>query len=217
MSFSNGKKLLGGTAALAAIGLFISPAQVQALPPAPLAPNACAGYQFPGGEVVLHYPNIGETKFSTVAGGTHVDTNATTFYPNGTSMSGTVVGDINGNKIHLEVTRKGANRTYTPLVLDGEVGGDDRGHGGYTFRDGADSGTWDSLTAFKCVPAPPPPPPPAAPAQPQPVVAEQPAPAEAPAPQEAAAPPPEEAADQAPAPNEPCIPNPFGLNFPGAC
>ena len=117
-------------------------------------------------------------------------------------MPGSVTGNIDGTKIHLEVTRKGANRDYSPLILDGTVGGDNRGHGGYTFRDGADSGSWDSLTEFKCVPAPvqqaPPPPP-------QPVAAEQPNPA----PQEAAAP--------APAPDGPCIPDPFGLNFPGAC
>jgi len=216
MSSSYGKKLTGGAAVVAAAALLSSPAIAHAYPPAPLAPNACAGYQFPGGEVVLHYPNIGETKFSTVAGGTRVDTKGTTFYPNGTSMPGSVVDDINGNKIHLEVSRQGSGRSYTPLILDGEVGGDDRGHGSYTFRDGADSGTWDSLTAFKCVPAPPPPPPAAPPEEPKPVAAEQPAPAEAPPPAELA-PVPEPAAEDAPPPNGPCIPNPFGLNFPGAC
>jgi hypothetical protein len=218
MPSSNSKKLGGGAAAVTAVGLLMCPAPAQAYPPAPLAPNNCSGYQFPGGQVTLHYPNIGETKFDTVLGGTHVDTKATTFYPNGSSMPGNVVGNINGTKIHLEVTRKGANRDYTPLILDGTVGGDNRGHGGYTFRDGADSGSWDSLTEFKCVPAPAPPPP-AAPPPPQPVAAEQPKPApqEVPAPQEAAAPAPEEAAAPAPAPDGPCIPDPFGLNFPGAC
>jgi hypothetical protein len=213
VSSSNSKKLLGGAAAFAAIGLLTSPAPAQAYPPAPLAPNNCSGYQFPGGQVTLHYPNIGETKFDTVLGGTHVDTKATTFYPNGTSMPGSVTGNIDGTKIHLEVTRKGANRDYTPLVLDGNVGGDNRGHGGYTFRDGGDSGSWDSLTEFKCVPAPaqqaPPPPPP------QPVAAEQPAPQQAPAPDQAPAP--QQAAPPAPAPDQLCIPNPFGLDFPGAC
>jgi hypothetical protein len=217
MSSSNSKILSGGVAAFAAIGLLTSPAPAQAYPPAPLAPNNCSGYQFPGGQVTLHYPNIGETKFDTVLGGTHVDTKATTFYPNGSSMPGNVVGNINGTKIHLEVTRQGANRSYSPLILDGTVGGDNRGHGGYTFRDGADSGSWDSLTEFKCVPAPvqeaPPPPKPVAAEQPNPAPQEVPAPA----PQEAPAPAPEEAAAPAPAPDGPCIPDPFGLNFPGAC
>lgn len=220
MSLVNCNKFLGGAAAVAAIGLLTCPAPAQAYPPAPLAPNNCSGYQFPGGQVTLHYPNIGETKFDTVLGGTHVDTKATTFYPNGTSMPGSVTGNINGTKIHLEVTRKGANRDYSSLILDGNVGGDDRGHGGYTFRDGGDSGSWDSLTAFKCVPAPAqqaPPPPAPTPDTPKPVVAEQPAPE----PQQAPAPKQTPATEQAPAPapgqDQLCIPNPFGLDFPGAC
>jgi hypothetical protein len=214
MSSSNSKVVIG-VAAVAAIGLLTSPAPAQAYPPAPLAPNSCSGYQFPGGQVTLHYPNIGETKFDTVLGGTHVDTKATTFYPNGSSMPGNVVGNINGTKIHLEVTRQGANRSYSPLILDGTVGGDNRGHGGYTFRDGADSGSWDSLTEFKCVPAPAQQAP--LPAAPQPVAAEQPVPAppQAPAPAPEEAPAPQEASP--PAPDGPCIPDPFGLNFPGAC
>lgn len=158
MSLSTSHTFLSAAAAVTTIGLLTGPAPAQAYPMVPLAP-ACSGYQFPGGEVTLHYPNIGETKFDTVLGGTHVDTKATTFYPNGTSMSGTVIGDLNGSKIHLEVTRQG----YTPLILDGEVGADNRAHGTYTFRNGADSGDWDSLTAFTCVPAPTPQaPPPAA-------------------------------------------------------
>jgi hypothetical protein len=159
MSFSTSKQLLGGAVAVTAIGLLTSPAPAQAYPVVPLAPNDCVGYQFPGGTVTLHYPNIGETKFDTVLGGTHVDTKATTFYPNGSSMTGTVIGNINGRQIHLEVTRKGTDRDYTPLILDGAVGDDNRGHGGYTYRDGADSGSWDSLTEFKCLPAPAAPPP----------------------------------------------------------
>jgi hypothetical protein len=158
MSFSTSRQLLGSAAAAAAIGILITAVPAQAYPVVPLAPNDCAGYQFPGGQVTLHYPNIGETKFDTVLGGTHVDTKATTFYPNGTSMTGSVIGDINGRQIHLEVTRTGTNREYTPLILDGAVGDDNRGHGGYTFRDGADSGSWDSLTEFKCAASAAPPP-----------------------------------------------------------
>lgn len=163
MSLSNRHTIVSAAAAVAAVGLLVGQAPAHAHPMVPLAP-ACSGYQFPGGEVTLHYPNIGETKFGTVLGGTHVDTKATTFYPNGTSMPGTVIGDLNGSTIHLEVTRQGSGRTYTPLILDGEIGADNRAHGTYTFRDGADSGDWDSLTAFTCVPAATPqaPPPPAA-------------------------------------------------------
>jgi hypothetical protein len=157
MSISNGKKLLVGGAAATAIGLLVSPAPAQGYPPAPLAPNACESFQFPGGRMTFHYPNIGETKFDTIAGGTHVDTKATTFYPNGSSMAGTVFGDINGNSIHLEVTRE----RYTPLILDGTVGDDGRGHGNLTFRDN-EPGTWDTIQQFKCVAAAPQAPPPAA-------------------------------------------------------
>ena len=209
MAISNRRKLVGAAAA-AAIGLLISPAPAQAFPPAPLAPPDCAGYQFPGGRVSLHYPVLNaQTEFDTIAGGTHVDTRATTKYPQ-SSMSGTVLGDINGSDIHLVVTRQGTSREYSPLILDGKVGPDNRGHGTYTYDQG--SGNWDSIEALKCVPAPPPPA--AKPEEPKPVAAEQPAPQapaapEAPAPQEVQAPAPEQ--------NELCIPDPFGLDFPGAC
>lgn len=210
MSLSNGTKLLGGTAAVIAIGLLTGPVPAQAYPPAPLAPTDCASYQFPGGRVSLHYPVLNaQTEFDTIAGGTHVDTKGITKYPQGGDMPGTVIGDINGSDIHLEVSRQGANREYSPLILNGKVGPDNRGHGTYTF-DGGD-GNWDSIEAMKCVPAPPPPAPAPAPEEPKPVAAEQPAPA----PQEVQAP--QEAAPPAPAQNEPCIPDPFDLNFPGAC
>lgn len=210
MSISHRRKLVGCAAAAAAIGLLISPAPAQAFPPAPLAPPDCAGYQFPGGRVSLHYPVLNaQTEFDTIAGGTHVDTRATTKYPQ-SSMPGTVIGDINGSDIHLEVSRQGVSREYSPLILNGKVGPDNRGHGTYTFDGG--SGNWDSIEALKCVPAPPPPPPAA---KPEPVAAEQPAPQGAPAPQQAA--PPEEPAAPANRPGELCIPDPFDLNFLGAC
>lgn len=200
---------------MAAVGLLIGAVPAGALPPLPLEPVDCASYQFPGGRVSLNYPVLkAQTEFDTVAGGTRVDTVATTRYPE-SSMSGTVVGGIDGKNIRLEVTRKGTSRTYSPLVLTGQVGSDNRGHGTYTFEQG--SGSWDTIEPLKCVPAPPPPPPPA-PVQPKPVAVEQPAPA----PQEAApeqVPAPEQAPADAPAndPGQLCIPDPFDLNFPGAC
>jgi hypothetical protein len=215
MAISTVKKLMGGATAVIAIGLFTTPAPAQAYPPAPLAPTDCASYQFPGGRVSLHYPVLNaQTEFDTIAGGTHVDTKATTKYPQ-SSMSGTVIGDINGSDIHLEVSRQGTNREYSPLILNGKVGPDNRGHGEYTFDQG--SGSWDSIEALKCVPKPPPAEPKVE--EPKQVAAEQPAPqqAPAPAPEQAAAAPPEEAAAPAPEQNEACIPDPFDLNFPGAC
>jgi hypothetical protein len=208
MSFSNGKKLAGAATVAAAIGLLIIPA-----PAAQSAPADCAGYQFPGGRVTIHYPNIGQAEFDTVAGGTHVDTRATTVYSGDNNMPGTVIGDINGNKIHLKITREGANRDYPAMILDGDVGPDNRGHGGYTYK-GGDPGTWDSLEEMKCIPKPAAPPPAG---EPEPV-----GPAPKPVPQELAAPPPPA---EAPAPTEaaapeqqgPCIPDPFDLNFAGAC
>jgi hypothetical protein len=213
MSISNTGKL-AGCAAAAAIGLLISPSQAQALPPAPLAPSDCAGYAFPGGRVSLHYPAINaQTEFEAAAGSTNVDhATATTKYPQ-SSMKGSVLGGINGSDIHLVVARYGTSRDYSPLILDGKVGADNRAHGTYTYDQG--SGSWDSIEAMKCVPAPPAPAP--APAEPKPVAVEQPAPApqDAPAPQEAA--PPEEPAAPGNQPGELCIPDPFDLNFPGAC
>jgi hypothetical protein len=41
----------------------------------------------------------------------------------------------------------------SPLILNGKVGPDNRGHGEYTYDQG--SGSWDSIEALKCVPAPP--------------------------------------------------------------
>jgi hypothetical protein len=151
MIISHAKKLAGAATAAAAIGLMVTPGPAQA------APANCDGYQFPGGRVTIFYPNIkAQTQFDTIAGGTHVDTQATTVYPQ-SSMPGTVIGDINGNNIHLEVTRQGVQREYPPLILDGAVGPDDRGHGTYTYEQG--SGNWDSDAPMKCIAkaqAPPP-------------------------------------------------------------
>jgi hypothetical protein len=214
MTFSHAKKLAGAAAASAVIGLLVTPATGQA------APADCNGYQFPGGSITIFYPNINaKTQFDTIAGGTHVDTKVTTVYPQ-SNMPGTIIGDINGNNIHLKVTREGTSRDYPPLILDGEVGPDDRGHGRYTYEQG--SGTWDSDAPLKCIPKPAAPPPQAEPVGPSPKPQDlasqapadtQPIEAQAPPPEEAAAPPPEEAAG----PNGPCIPDPFDLNFLGAC
>jgi len=144
MSLSNNKKLLAGAASVAAIAFLANVAPAQGYPPAPLAPNDCSGYQFPGGTVTLNYPGIGRTVFDT-GPGTHVNTSATTVYDNGTSMDGSVTGDITGSKIHLTVTREG----YTPLVLDGDIGAGNRADGNYTYRQG-DSGDWHSAEAFSC-------------------------------------------------------------------
>jgi hypothetical protein len=154
MRDSNGTKLLGGAASVAAIGFLLTPTPAQGMPSVPLAPNGCASYQFPGGQVSLHYPNIGQAEFDTVAGGTHVDTKAVTIYPQGGDMPGTVIGDIKGDKIHLKITREGVGRTYPAMILDGQVGPDNRGHGTYTYK-GGDPGSWDSIQELKCVPAAP--------------------------------------------------------------
>jgi len=210
MSSSNGKNLIGGAAATAAaIGFLIIPA------PAAAAPADCNGYQFPGGTVALHQAGIGTTTtFDTIAGGTHVDTKAFTDYPEGGDMPGTVIGDINGTSIKLTVTREGASRDYPPLNFKGDIGPDDRAHGTVTWK-GGDGGTWDSMGPMKCIPKPAAPPPANEPEPVGPAPQQVPQEVAAPAPEEAAAPAPEEAA---PAEAQgPCIPDPFDLNFPGAC
>lgn len=226
MPYSNGQTLAGGAAVAAAIGLLVGSAPAQALPPAPLAPADCAGYQFPGGTVSLNYPDPlnAHTEFDTIAGGAHVDTRGVTHYQQ-SDMPGTVIGDIKGTAINLKITREGANRDYPPLILKGDIGPDDRAHGTVTYK-GGDPASWDSVGPMKCVPKPPPPAPQPAPEpvaqQPQPLApdnnaavapnnnaATAPTQAQAPAPQDAVAPAPEQ--------NQACIPDPFDLNFPGAC
>jgi hypothetical protein len=211
MTFSHARTLAGAAAAAASIGLLITPAPAQA------APADCNGYQFPGGAITIFYPNINaKTQFDTIAGGTHVDTKVTTVYPQ-SNMPGTVIGDINGNNIHLKVTREGTSRDYPPLILDGEVGPDDRGHGRYTYEQG--SGTWDSDAPLKCIPKPKEEPKPApaaepAPVEPKPLAPDNAVQQQAPAPQEV------QPAEEPAAPAEPagpCIPDPFDLNFLGAC
>lgn len=221
MSLSNGAKLGGAVTLTAAIGLLITPAPAQTMPPAPLAPPDCykeaAGYQFAGGEVVLHYPEIdAQTKFNAPRGIT-VDAPAETFYANGTSMTGRVSGKIDkgGNWINLTVTR---GSKYPPLLLSGAVQPDNTPAGNLTYEN-HDMQSWDSPTQLICIPG--------APVEDRPVPAPKPAPAPEPvaapapaapantAPTEAQAPPPQEAAPAAP--NQPCIPDPFDLNFPGAC
>lgn len=214
-------KLVGGAATAAAIGLLVTP-QAQAVPPAPLAPPDCyseaAGYQFAGGEVVLHYPAIdAETRFNAPKGIT-VDAPAETFYQNGTSLKGRVTGKIDkgGNWINLTVTR---GSKYPPLLLSGAVQPNNTPAGNLTYEN-HDMQAWDSPTRLICIPG--------APVEDRPLPAPAPAPAEpvaAPAPEapagtaptEAQAPPPEEAAAPPPEQNGRCIPDPFDLNFPGAC
>lgn len=117
------------------------------------------GYQFPGGAVTIDYPGIGETHFTTRTG-THVDASAETFYQNGTSLKGTITGDITkGSLINLTVTR---GSKYPPLLLSGSVGPDNRGHGAYTYEN-HDTASWDMNEELNCVPVPPPPAPAPAP------------------------------------------------------
>jgi hypothetical protein len=218
MSTSYGNNLAGAAAAAFAVGFLVTPAPAQA------APADCNGYEFPAGTVSLHQPKSGATTtFDTAAGGPHVDTRGLTDYPEGGDMPGGVVGDIKGNSITLKVTREGGSRDYPALNFTGQVGADDRGHGSFTYK-GGEGGSWDSVEPMKCIPKPAAPAPaanepvPVGPA-PNPVPQEVAAPANAgTAPTEAQAPPPEEATARPPQQaNQPCIPDPFDLNFPGAC
>ncbi len=156
MLISHRRKFVGGAAAVAAIGFLVTPAT-----PAQ-ADYDCykqGGYQFPGGEVVIHYPETdSETRFRVVKGDTHVNTAAETFYKNGTSMKGRITGDMEkgGNIINLTVTRA----DYEPLILGGSIGPDGTPRG--TFAVGTVDGNverrdWDSPTVFACVPGTPPP------------------------------------------------------------
>jgi hypothetical protein len=136
-------------------GSVTNPAPAGAYPTVPLMPPdycAATGYRFPGGGIDIEYPGIGQTLFSTPPG-THVNVSAKTNYPNGSSMTGNVTGDITGRHIQLTVTRQ----NYSSLQLVGEVGSDNKGHGTYTYTGG--SGDWSTNDELGCVPAPAAPPP----------------------------------------------------------
>lgn len=219
---SNSRRLVAAAAAAAAVGLLITPAQAQARPEFECYKQA-AGYQFPGGEFVIHYPETdAETRFNAPKGLT-VDAPAETFYENGTSLKGRVTGKIEkgGNIIRMTVTR---GPKYAPLIIDGAVDFDNAASGSFAWEN-HDRQLWDSPTQLACVPGAPieerPAPAPAPAPAPEPVAAQQPAPAPqeapAPAPQEAPAPAPQDVEAPAPEQNQPCIPDPFELNFPGAC
>jgi hypothetical protein len=143
--------------AVAVLGSLAGASSAQAYPPLPQLPrNACfvdppGGYQFPGGAVTITYPDVGsETRFTTKTG-THVDTSAETFYPNGTSMKGRITGDITkGSLINLTVTR---GSEYPPLHLGGSVLPDNTGHGEYTFEN-SDLAPWAMDVELNCVPVP---------------------------------------------------------------
>lgn len=214
MFSSNGKRLCGGAAAASAISLLITPAPAQA---GPDCYREAAGYQFAGGQVRLDYPEIdAHTTFDAPRGIT-VDAPAETFYANGTSLKGRVTGEIDkgGNWINLTVTRG----KYAPLLLSGAVQPpDNRPAGNLTFENN-DMQPWDSPTRLICIPGAPvedrPLPKPAPAPEPEPVAQQ--APPANQAPTEAQAPPAEEAVAPPPEQNQPCIPDPFDLNFPGAC
>ena len=117
MSTSFAKKSVRRNGGRVRAGLLIVPAPAQA---GPDCYKEAAGYQFGGGEVIIHYPETdAETKFSAPRGIT-VDAPAETFYQNGTSLTGRVSGTIDkgGNWINLTVTR---GSKYPPLLLSGAV------------------------------------------------------------------------------------------------
>jgi hypothetical protein len=209
---SNARNVVGAAAAAA---FAIAPLIIA--PPAQ-ADHDCyktaAGYQFPGGQVILHYPETdSETKFDAPRG-TTVNAPAETFYKNGTSLTGRVTGEITkgGNIVRLTVTR---GPKYDPLIIDGAVGPDDTMSGSFAWKN-HDRELWDSPTPMACIPGAPvedlPLPAPApAPAGPKPVAPDN----AGTAPTEAQAAQPQQAAPAQT--NESCIPDPFDLNFPGAC
>lgn len=157
MSASNSKKLAAGAAAVAAIALLITPASAEARPK-----NECydqAGYQFPGGPMVIVYPETdAETRFDAPLG-TTIDVPAETFYQNGTSLTGRVTGDIaaGGNVINLTVTRERRD-PLPPLLLSGAVQPNNTAAGAFS-ADSLDGQLWESPTQLPCIPGAPPSPP----------------------------------------------------------
>jgi hypothetical protein len=151
MRVTNGREVMSGAAAAAAaIALLVAPATARAT--YECYKNA-AGYQFPKGPVVIHYPETdSETRFSA-AGGLHIDAPAETFYQNGTSLKGRITGDITkgGNIIRLTVTR---GSKYPPLIVGGSIGPDGSPLGAFETGN-LDSQLWDSPTVFACVPGAP--------------------------------------------------------------
>jgi hypothetical protein len=136
--------------AVAAIGALTHVPPAQAYPSVPLLPpNACAvsGYQFPAGRIDFAYSGIGYTKVTISAASTHLASPARTFYDNGTSLSGSVVGDVIGHGIDVTVNREG----YAPLHLVGIVGSDNKGIGSYDNN--GNTQPWVTANELSCVPA----------------------------------------------------------------
>jgi hypothetical protein len=154
MPGSNTKKLAACAAAVAAIALLITPASAQARPK-----NECydqAGYQFPGGPMVIVYPETdAETRFDAPLG-TTIDVPAETFYQNGTSLTGRVTGDMaaGGNVINLTVTRERRD-PLPPLLLSGAVQPNNTAAGAFS-ADTLDGQLWESPTQLPCIPGAPP-------------------------------------------------------------
>ncbi len=140
-------------AAAAAVGLLIlTPSPAQARPDSECYSQG--GYQFPGGPVVLHYPETdSETRFDAPRG-LSVDAPGVTVFQSGVRLKGQVTGSIEkgGNVIRLKVTREG----YEPLFLDGAVGPDNTMSGSFAWEN-HDRQLWDSPTQMACVPGAPPP------------------------------------------------------------
>jgi hypothetical protein len=155
MSSSNSKKLAAGAAAAAAIALLITPAPAQARPK-----NECydlGGYQFPGGPMVIVYPETdAETRFEAPLG-TTIDVPAETFFQNGTSLKGRVTGDMaaGGNVINLTVTRERRD-PLPPLLLSGAVQPNNTAAGAFS-AESLDGQLWESPTQLPCMPGAPPP------------------------------------------------------------
>jgi hypothetical protein len=156
----HGTKLSGATTLmLAGITALLGAPLAQGYPGVPLRPaHECydyskfSGYQFPRGPLTLVYPGIGETRFDA-RGGATIDTDAETFYDNGTSMQGRVTGEVvRGALVHLTVTR---GKKYPPLQLTGGIDPDNRVRGTYTYRDNLESSPFAMSEELPCVVGPP--------------------------------------------------------------
>lgn len=171
----------------------------------PQAEAECAQYELPQ-ELVLQQADGWSVQIPTSGSPRNIagPSQAVYYKPGKTDPSnGTPVGGLTGNHINILVNWS----NNSSIRFEGDIGPGGIASGTSKGQTNLFGSTWTAAGAMPCrTTATPPAADPANNAAPE----------AAPAPEEPAAPAPDPAAP-APAENEPCLPNPLGLNLPGLC
>ncbi len=133
--------LIAATAALSASGLVIAAGPAQALPPAPLAPEGCQQWEFPGPVTIRR--DTGETVNFT-ANGPNAGAPADWDHQQGSVDHGNISGNIGPDgSVSLTYTENDG----TSIPLNGQVGADGIAKG---MSPPDNSVAWHTLAKLKC-------------------------------------------------------------------